>query len=285
MKIRMLVAGSVIIMIAFFFYSWQIEPNLLEVNRVVYNNHALVKNCTILFMTDLHIPLRKGMEKKLFQILGKCEPDIILLGGDIAAYETKPDIVAEKLRQIAGFGQTVMVRGNTDICGSRPCIYCYLKYPIDNLGDFPVAILRNETKTFQDFNIKIFGLDDPITNRNDTSFFKEMSDSNMNILLLHSIYKLSDKQKNRFNLILSGHTHGGQMFFLRPFAHWFDYMIDLKYLSGVFQLKKGLMIVSKGVGESFLPLRLGVVPEIHIIELQNERKSRSLLRDQASGYK
>jgi len=249
-------------------YSWQIEPNLLSIKRIEFNAPLLKNNCTVLFIADLHLPLKQGLEKKLFFFIKNQKPDMILLGGDIAGYRTQPAYVAEELKRIASYGTTVMVRGNTDQCGDRQCIYCFLKYPNNELKHFPATILRNETMLFPTYNIKLFGLDDPITNHNDTLIFKERSDSNVNILLVHSIHKLSEIQKSRFDLILSGHTHGGQIFLLKPFVHLFDNMVDTRYLNGVFPIKKGLMIVTRGLGESFLPLRLGVFPEAIIIKLK-----------------
>jgi uncharacterized protein len=263
-KVLLIIAACVLAVV---FYSWQIEPDILAVNTVEIKNSFLKTDCTILLMADLHLPLRKGIEEKLFTCLDHIKPDLILIGGDFSGYRTKADFAIEKLKAISAYGETIMVMGNTDQCGSRQCVYCSLKYPKDNLKDFPVRILRNEVVFVPKYNITIFGLDDPVTGQNDTTFFKEMKDTNYNVLLVHSIYKLKENQKNRFNLVLSGHTHGGQIVFLRPFVHWFDYMIEKKYINGIFPIKKGLMIVTKGVGESVLPVRLGVVPEVNVIKV------------------
>jgi uncharacterized protein len=257
-----------IIAVAVILYSWQIEPNILSVKYVDMKNELLQKDCTVFFMADLHLPMRNGVEKRLFACLQNSKPDIILLGGDVAAYGTNSAFVIDKLKTISGYGKTVMVMGNTDGCGSRQCVYCSIKYPEDKSSKYPFTILRNETMLLPDFNIRIVGPDDPVTEQNDTAIYKEAMGSNFNILLIHCVYKLMEYQKDRFNLILSGHTHGGQVFFLRPFVHWFDYMVEAKYLNGVFPIKKGIMIVTKGVGESFLPVRLGVLPEVVLIRLK-----------------
>jgi predicted MPP superfamily phosphohydrolase len=82
------------------------------------------------------------------------------------------------------------------------------------------------------------------------------------------VYRLTDRQKGRFNLICSGHTHGGQIFLLRPFIHLFDPAVDKRYIKGFFPIKKAMMIVSSGVGTSVVPIRLGVVPEVVVIRLK-----------------
>jgi predicted MPP superfamily phosphohydrolase len=47
-----------------------------------------------------------------------------------------------------------------------------------------------------------------------------------------------------------------------------DPAVDKRYIKGFFPIKKGVMIVSSGVGTSILPVRLGVVPEIVVIRLK-----------------
>jgi predicted MPP superfamily phosphohydrolase len=249
-------------------YSWKIEPRMLRIRNVEVRSSLIKKDSRIIFLADLHIPLPEKLERKIVETLDKNKPDIILVGGDFSAYRVRAPYAAEKLKLLSLYGKVVMTLGNTDMCGSRQCVYCALKYPVDRLKDFPATILRNEQFRLPDNNISIFGLDDPITRHNDTLFFKSIHEAEYNILLTHSIYSLAEYQKQRFNLICSGHTHGGQIFFLKPFLHFFDKMIDNKYISGFFPLKKGTMIVTKGIGTSFLPLRCGVVPEIIIIDLK-----------------
>lgn len=254
--------------LAVFLYSWQIEPNLLSTKYVDMKSPLLKKDCTVFFMADLHIPLTKRMEKALFAALEKQKPDIILIGGDFAKYKTPAAYSLEKLTAISRYGTTIMVLGNTDQCGSRQCVYCALKYPVDRLRDQPFSILRNAVQYCKEYNISVYGLDDPVTLKDDTACIGSVPDSQFNVLLLHSVYRLTERQKDRFNLICSGHTHGGQVFFLQPIIHKFDPAIDKRYMKGFFSIKKGIMIVSSGVGTSFLPLRLGIVPEVVIIRLK-----------------
>jgi uncharacterized protein len=249
-------------------YCWQIEPNMLSIKHVEIKSPLLAKDCTVFFMTDLHVPLSKTMEIALYNSLEKQKPDIILIGGDFSRYKTRASFAREKLAAIANFGTTIMVLGNSDQCGSRQCVYCFLKYTVDRLYQQPFSILRNKMQSFPEYNINVFGLDDPVTLKDDPGSIESVPDSQFNILLLHSVYRLTALQKERFGLICSGHTHGGQVFFLRPFIHLFDPAIDKRYIKGLFHLKKGMMIVSSGIGNSFLPIRLGVVPEVVVISLK-----------------
>lgn len=250
------------------FYSWQIEPGLLKTKTIEIVNPSIQKNCTIAFMADLHFPILKRLEEKIQNALLKIKPDIILVGGDFSDYKTEALDAVEKLRMLSRFGKVVMVLGNTDVCGSRQCVYCFMKYPVDRLAQLPAILLRNENFISSSFGIRVIGLDDPVSNKDDTCAMRSVDGHYYNILLVHNNSKLTDDQKQRFNLICSGHTHGAQLFFLRPFLHAFDPTIDERYISGIYKARNTDMLVTSGIGESVLPVRLGVPPEIMVIRLR-----------------
>ena len=273
--VRFSTGACVIIIAILLLYSWKIEPGNLTVTNIEMAVPSLVKSCTVVFMADLHLPLNARIEQKLFVALGKIRPDLILIGGDFSSYHTPAAYAIDKLNLLSRFGKTVMVMGNTDICRSRQCVYCYLKYPVDRLGSLPAVILRNQVLDLPAFGIRLVGLDDPVTMLDDTLLLQPARQPCCNVLLLHSVYKLTDDQKNRFDLICSGHTHGGQVFFSRPFLHWMDPAIDPRYVGGIFHINKTVLAVTRGIGQSFLPLRLGVPPEIMVFHLSKSAPPHS----------
>ena len=73
------------------------------------------------------------------------------------------------------------------------------------------------------------------------------------------------------NLVLSGHAHGGQ--FRLPFIGGLiapDQGLFPEYTSGVYEENKTKMVVSRGLGNSIIPLRFNNRPELIFIELTNE---------------
>ena len=250
------------------FYSWQIEPRQLRERTIELVNPVIKRDCTIIFMADLHIPLINGLEDKILAALRRNKPDIILIGGDFSANRTDASYAIDKLKLLSRYGKVVMVLGNTDLCGLRQCVYCALKYPVDRLAQLPTTILRNDSILLPDLGVRVVGLDDPVTNNDDTLAVGPSDGASFNILLLHNNYKLTADQKRRFDLVCSGHTHGGQLFFVKPFLHLFDRTIDMRFISGLFWVGKTAVVVTSGIGESFLPLRMGVVPEIVVIHVR-----------------
>ena len=69
-----------------------------------------------------------------------------------------------------------------------------------------------------------------------------------------------------YDLILAGHTHGGQFFPWTLIA-----MLDHRYYLGLYKLEKGHIYVSAGTGSWGPLLRLGTTAEITILELQKEK--------------
>jgi uncharacterized protein len=250
-----------------FSYSRFIEPGFLCIKNIELTNASIRKNCTMVFISDLHVPMSGTIERKLMAHIAKIKPDIILIGGDFSSYKVKAGVCVAKIKMLSGYGKPIMVRGNTDLCGSRQCMYCSLKYPVDSLGSLPAKILLNEKLELAEFGISVYGLDDPVTDKDDTMAISRIDPSQFNVLLVHSIYKVRDHQKKKFDLICSGHSHGGQIFFLRPFLHNFDPAIDPRYISGMYHLGKTAIMVTNGIGQSFLPVRLGVPPEMVVFHL------------------
>lgn len=79
-----------------------------------------------------------------------------------------------------------------------------------------------------------------------------------------------DKYVNEVNLVLSGHSHGGQIRF--PFIGALvapDQGIFPKYSDGLYSKDKTKMIISRGLGTSVIPIRINNPPEIIVIKLKS----------------
>ena len=76
--------------------------------------------------------------------------------------------------------------------------------------------------------------------------------------------------KHKYDLLLNGHTHGGQVTFFFPFYNLSATLIETKYVRGDFKFGDMLMIVTRGLGMSLLPLRYNSTPEITLIVLDKK---------------
>lgn len=75
--------------------------------------------------------------------------------------------------------------------------------------------------------------------------------------------------KHNYDLLLAGHTHGGQVTFFIPFHNLSATLVETKYVRGNFYFENLLMIVTRGLGMSLLPLRYNSTPEVTLITLSD----------------
>ena len=76
--------------------------------------------------------------------------------------------------------------------------------------------------------------------------------------------------KHKYDLLLNGHTHGGQVTFFFPFYNLSASLIETKYVRGDFKFGDMLMIITRGLGMSLLPLRYNSTPEVTLIKLDKK---------------
>ena len=88
------------------------------------------------------------------------------------------------------------------------------------------------------------------------------------VLLSHQPIVLDLEEAQAASLILSGHTHGGQIKlpFIGAPARFATQ--DLKYANGLFKRGQTQLYVSRGTGVIGLPVRLGVRPEVAVLRLR-----------------
>ncbi len=128
-----------------------------------------------------------------------------------------------------------------------------------------VYVLGNESIYHDGF--WIVGVNDPYTYLDNLDKALEDVDSNPRLLLAHSP-QIIGEAVDKVDLVLSGHTHGGQvripfigpLWLPLPPKYWgYDY--------GLFQVSETKMFVTRGVGTTFLPLRFNCPPEIVVLSL------------------
>ena len=244
-----------------FVYSAFIEPNTLEVTRYKIADEKL-RGIRIAFLTDFH--LKRHDYKRLDKIIKTTNserPDIVILGGD---YGNRNENNSIKMNIFAQKMQLIDAK----------------KYAV--LGEYDwYNDAQNIKKIFQANNIKV--LDDTstrvVTKRRyfDIIGLADFQTKNPNltkafngtitprIVVTHNpdvYYNIMDSA----NLILAGHTHGGQ--FVIPYTPplFVPSKYGSKFANGEIKETRNRMIISKGLGIARFPLRLKCKPEIVIID-------------------
>ena len=271
-----LVAVSIAFVAIVIWIAW--GNSALMVNEIKITNDKIPQSFEgfrIAQVSDLHNAELGKDNNKLIEKLNECEPDIIVLTGDlIDSNHTNLEVALSFARQAVKIAPCYFVTGNHEAwVGSQ---YEELKTSLENAG---VTVLQDEAieLNYGDECIQLIGLNDPDFSERD-SFLSEsiletkLSQVNISdgftILLSHRPEHFNVYQNKNIDLVLSGHAHGGQ--FRLPFLGGViapNQGLFPKYDAGIYTENGTTMIVSRGIGNSIIPVRINNRPEIIIIEL------------------
>lgn len=248
----------VAIFVALMLYMW-IEAHR---NRVIFHSLPFstfpesFSRFRIFFISDIH---RRRVSKTLIGSL-KGKVDLVIIGGDLTEKGVPFSRVKRNIALLKQLGPVYFVWGNND-------------YEVDYhesdalLLENGVKILDNTAVTFeseQGDRIALLGVDDMNKRRDRLELaLSDAEQTTFRILVSHDpriIEKI--KPQHEIALVLSGHTHGGQIR-LGPFG---------LYEKGCLRNINGTMLlVSNGYGTTTLPFRFGARAETHLIELKHKR--------------
>ena len=231
-------------------------------------------------VSDLHNACFGEDNVKLIEMLSQTEPDIIVLTGDlIDSRNTDVETALDFARQAVEIAPVYYVSGNHE---SRVTAYMDLKMGLGNAG---VIVLENQKVeiTRGQEHITLIGIDDP-SFRESYLFgdaagvaeqvigdLQEASDG-YTILLSHRPELFDVYVDTGMDLVFSGHAHGGQI--RVPFAGGLvapNQGFFPEYDAGQFTEEKTTMIVSRGIGNSIIPVRINNQPEIIVATLHNHK--------------
>ncbi|KGK91552.1 phosphoesterase [Desulfosporosinus sp. HMP52] len=228
---------------------------------------------TICQLSDLHLESLRISPEKIQQSVMSQKPDLLVITGDIISTRTDLDKLAPYLSGLtAPFGNYV-VMGNNDYSHlSRTLLKRYLQ-EFETLGWIP---LLNDAVFLKQLDLWVIGIDDPATAHDevDLAYQKLLSaqstltNSPFRLALAHSSDCLDDVAKHGADLLLTGHTHGGQIR-LPGFGPLITntYLGDLGFYEGYHVINGVPLYINTGIGESMIPLRFNVPPEIAFFTL------------------
>ena len=236
----------------------------------------------IVVIADLHSQTYGENQHILLKKIEEQKPDVIALVGDIVddkRNETNERQFLDGVRKIA---PTYYVLGNHEVwSGQSDSIK-------EMVAGYGITVLTNESVniTVNGVDLCIGGVDDPDVFRYSTdekikamssdeellAGFISLNHSTYNVLLAHRPERFETYQKYGFDLVLSGHAHGGQVRIpwilngvIAP-----DQGLFPKYAGGEYTLNNQTMIVSRGFGLDERVPRLFNPPEVVVIDIFGE---------------
>jgi predicted MPP superfamily phosphohydrolase len=218
---------------------------------------------TLLHISDLHVDMNERAMQRLVELLPTLRYDLCVLTGDFRGATFGPfDAALDGMARICArlTSPAYGVLGNHDTIRLVP-----------GLEDLGVKMLLNECVALSrgDQRIYLCGIDDAHFYRVD-SIEKAASDippGSFTILLSHTPEIYRHAAHAGFDLLLSGHTHGGQICLPGSIPLTLDSVLPRRFGSGVWTYHEMVGYTSVGVGSSVVPIRLNCPPEIALHRL------------------
>ena len=272
----LIVSAAVAVFSAFLFWC----NNSLTVSNYSVSPESLpdgFDGFRIVQISDLH---NKNFHGRLTRKIQKLNPDIIVITGDIIdSYHTRTRVSVDFIEKIRSVAPIYYVTGNHE---RRIDEYPEFKAEIKKLG---VNVLENENVCIErnGDEIRLTGINDinffgsSLMDENRIAFSQKLDELNVqsgektNILLSHRPELFDLYAEAGYDLVFSGHAHGGQIRLpfvggiLSPGQGFFP-----EYSEGTHKKGKTEMIVSRGLGNSFFPFRIFNRPEITVCDLMKQ---------------
>ncbi len=250
--------------------AWQIRLDRVSVQTTKLP--ARVERLTIAQISDVHLGPMVG-ERRLSRIIGlvqRAGPDLLVCTGDLVdAQMDRFDHLAEMLAEIQPPLGKFAVTGNHEF-------YAGIRQSERFLRAAGFTLLRNQRYSLDDL-LTIVGMDDRVSRRQrqgrelgekgEAALLADLQSQTFTLLLKHRP-EVERESLGNFDLQLSGHTHGGQIF---PFS----LITRLFYprQNGLYRLdKNSLLHVSRGAGTWGPPMRFPSPPHVILFELTRDGK-------------
>ncbi len=225
----------------------------------------------IVQISDLHNASFGRSNRRLVGKIKALSPDLIVITGDIAdGNRTDVDTAVNFAEQAAAIAPVYYVTGNHELWLDA---YDYDAL-LTGLGSVGVTVLADAavTLTREEDVIAFLGLrEESLGGTALQHLSKETADVPFRMLLAHEPQYTAEYEASGVDLVLTGHAHGGQ--FRLPFVGGIyapDQGFFPAYSEGMHALGKTDLIVSRGLGNSVIPVRLFNFPEIVCVELQKD---------------
>lgn len=222
----------------------------------------------IVQISDLHNAEFGKENKKLLETIRSCSPDIIVITGDLVdSNHTNVERAVAFVKEAVKIAPVYYVTGNheywLDPSENEQMMQGILAAGAYDLDDEAVCIEKGDS------SFMLIGLDDQHLSDETLKNLLQEQKNELSIVLAHEPQYLQNYANAGADLVLTGHAHGGQI--RLPFVGGIvapDQGFLPEYTSGKYNRADTEMIVSRGLGNSIIPVRLFNYPEVVCVELR-----------------
>ncbi len=223
----------------------------------------------VALISDLHVGAPHcdvEMVERVVAMANQARPDLVLLLGDfgvddvVGEHWVSPDEYAPRLGELRAPLGTWAVLGNHDWVNGGAGVR-------DGLERAGVRVLDNESERIDDPRgaFWLAGVGDWSTGHAQAGFaVRDVPADGLPVLAMTHDPEAFGGLPSRVALLVAGHMHGGQV----RVPGLTELVVGGEYVRGVYAERGQSLVVTSGVGTSLLPVRLGVPPEVMIVEVQ-----------------
>ncbi|MEA3400801.1 MAG: metallophosphoesterase [Armatimonadota bacterium] len=272
---------AVIVGLAFGYYVRYIEPARIEVTHTevhLPDLPAALEGLTVGHLSDFHCqhdPAIEHSSREAIRLAMREHPDLIAIPGDMFENCEMARECGDQLRGLSAPLGVFAAPGNHDRAHQDP--FRCLEAPAEDVRDLRAALrelgielLANESRivTVDGARIAVAGVDEYAFGRDDARRALEgTADADIILLLAHTPDMLDDPAVAEADLVLCGHTHGGQIQIPGMGAPWAPVWRDRRRASGLLEAGGVLAYVSRGVA-SATRARFCCRPEVAMLTLR-----------------
>ncbi|CAG9623040.1 metallophosphoesterase [Sutcliffiella rhizosphaerae] len=272
---KLIVFITIVLSLLFFVY---FQNNSIVVTNQLVTSEKIpesFRDYKIVHLSDLHSKAFGRDQNKLVRKVESENPDMIVFTGDLVdSRKFDADISIKLMEELIDIAPIYYVTGNHEWWSGE---YVLIEEKLKGIGVEVMRNTRNEV-ILNNESIYIFGIDDPsqFNSPSEQTIVEEAiveaTDGNIDesyrVLLSHRPELFSTYVKYKFDLVFSGHAHGGQV--RVPFLGGLiapNQGLLPAYTSGKYTVDHTTMIVNRGLGNSIIPLRIFNRPEIVVVTL------------------
>ena len=249
--------------------------DLIELDIELDNIGWNFNNFRILNLTDIHLGQWINPEylEDLIEYVNTLNFDLITLTGDYVSYviDNYEKSLESSLKKLnAEYGKFGVLGNHDHWMGAEKIRKIFEESDIVDLSN-NVFTIKREAEL-----LNICGVDScTVCADNLDKVLEKLPDTGTNILLVHEPdFAQESSQTNRFDLQISGHSHGGQFIIPKFETTPFRGPKSTKYPVGLYKIGNMTQYTSKGLGTNSFRIRINCKPEITIITLKTKNRQK-----------
>lgn len=238
-----------------------IVMNHVEINPLQTSEGSFIN---VLQLSDLHLENISITPEQLYEQLRNEKIDLIALTGD---FIDRTRSLPKLERYLKALRRLKVPHGMYAVLGNHDYVLTgvHLQKLKQTLTDYGCKLLINENETV-DFNgvrVELIGIDDFSTNRSSLQQSYDGIQDGFKLILTHDPNVVLQMHKYRFDYLMSGHFHGGQIHWPKPYhLVKMGRLVRMKIVKGLHYRHGQPFYISEGLGQTGINIRVGSRPEI-----------------------